>query len=140
MIEKSRKSRSRAPAARGSTDRPPRIPRASGVVCIGASAGGLEAFTSLLKEMPADTGMAFVFVQHLSPGHTSMLADILARATRMPVCEVRDEPTVQANNVYVIPPGRTMIIKGGRLSLSPRGEGQHHPVDVFMTSLAADQG
>jgi len=91
--------------------------------------------------MPADTGMAFVFVQHLSPGHTSMLADILARATRMPVCEVRDDPTVEANNVYVIPPGRTMIIKGGKLSLGPRGEGQqHHPVDVFMTSLAADQG
>jgi two-component system, chemotaxis family, CheB/CheR fusion protein len=142
MAEKSRKARSRGSAARAGvrSDTPAAKSVRVGVVCIGASAGGLEAFTSLLKEMPADTGMAFVFVQHLSPGHTSMLADILARATRMPVCEVRDEPTVQANNVYVIPPGRTMIIKGGRLSLGPRAEGQHHPVDVFMTSLAEDQG
>ncbi len=111
-----------------------------GVVCVGASAGGLEAFTSLLQEMPPDTGLGIVFIQHLSPGHTSMLAEILSRATSMPVCEVSDEPLVEANRVYVIPPGRTMVIRDGRLNLSARDAGPHHPVDRFMTSLAADQG
>ena len=109
-------------------------------MCIGASAGGLEAFTSLLKAMPPDTGLGIVFVQHLSPGHTSMLAEILSRATAMPVCEVSDEPLVEANRVYVIPPGRTMVIRDGCLSLSVRDTRPHHPIDLFMTSLAADQG
>ncbi len=142
-----RKNTKRSGTARGeasgkSSAPPPeaRTARPSCIVCIGASAGGLEAFTALLKEIPPDTGLGFVFVQHLSPGHTSMLPEILARATRMPVCEVRDEPLVQPNHVYVIPPGRTMVIEKGSLSLSPRGEGQHHPVDLFMMALATDQG
>ena len=83
------------------------------IVGIGASAGGLEALTQLLKALPADTGMAFVLVQHLAPSHPSALADILSRATRMPVREVRDEPTVEPNHVYVIPPDRSMIIVRG---------------------------
>ena len=58
------------------------------VVCIGASAGGLEAFTQLLESLPTDTGMAYVLVSHLSPSHASHLADILSRSTRMPVQEV----------------------------------------------------
>src|SRR5216117_450826 len=90
------------------------------VVCIGASAGGLEAFTGLLKALPADTGMAFVLVSHLAPKHESMLAHILGRATTMPVMEVTDTPTVRANHVYVIPPDRTMVIGGGKLSLRTR--------------------
>ena len=64
------------------------------VVCVGASAGGLEAFTQLLEAMPTNTGMAFVLVSHLSPSHASHLAEILSRATRMPVNEVKDEPKV----------------------------------------------
>jgi len=111
------------------------------VVCVGASAGGLEAFTQLLEAMPIDTGMAFVFVSHLSPSHASHLAEILSRATRMPVSEVKDEPQVQPNRVYVIPPDRSMIIAEGVLKLLPRREvrGQHHPIDVFLESLAQDQ-
>ena len=77
------------------------------VVGVGASAGGLEAFTQLLKALPADTGMAFVLVQHLAPSHPSALAEILSRATRMPVTEVQAEPKVEPNHVYVIPPART---------------------------------
>ncbi len=111
-----------------------------GVVCVGASAGGLEAFTSLLKEVPPDTGLGIVFIQHLSPGHTSMLAEILTRATSMPVSEVSEEPLVEPNRVYVIPPGRTMVIRDGRLNLSARDTRPHHPIDLFMASLAADQG
>src|SRR5881296_571415 len=64
------------------------------VVCVGASAGGLEAFTQLLAATPADTGMAFVLVSHLSPSHASHLAEILSRATRMPVDEVTAESTM----------------------------------------------
>ncbi|HWC73148.1 MAG TPA: chemotaxis protein CheB [Gemmatimonadales bacterium] len=111
------------------------------VVCVGASAGGLEAFTQLLEAMPTDTGMAFVLVSHLSPSYASHLAEILSRATPMPVNEVKDEPRVQPNRVYVIPPDRSMIISNGVLKLLPRREvrGQHHPVDLFLESLAADQ-
>ena len=111
------------------------------VVCIGASAGGLEAFTQLLEALPTDTGMAFVLVSHLSPSHASHLAEILARATRMTVEEVKDEPQVEPNRVYVIPPDRSMIITGGRLKLLPRREvrGQYHPIDQFLESLAQDQ-
>jgi len=111
------------------------------VVCVGASAGGLEAFTHLLEAMPMDTGMAFVLVSHLSPSHASHLAEILSRATKMPVNEVKDEPKVQPNRVYVIPPDRSMIIADGVLKLLPRREvrGQHHPVDLFLESLAIDQ-
>src|SRR5881396_1702834 len=111
------------------------------VVCIGASAGGLEAFTQLLSALPMDTGMAFVLVSHLSPSHASHLAEILSRATKMPVNEVKDEPKVQPNRVYVIPPDRSMIIADGVLKLLPRREvrGQHHPIDLFLESLALDQ-
>src|SRR5256885_8971611 len=112
------------------------------VVCVGASAGGLEAFTQLLSALPTDTGMAFVLVSHLSPFHASHLAEILSRATRMPVNEVKDEPKVQPNSIYVIPPDRSMIIANGSLKLLPRRmvDGRHHPIDVFLESLALDQG
>ena len=110
------------------------------VVGVGASAGGLEAFTQLLKALPADTGMAFVLVQHLAPSHASALAEILSRATQMPVTEVRDEPIVEPNHVYVIPPDRSMIIVHGALQLLPReGRGAPHPIDQFFHSLAMEQ-
>src|SRR5690242_3531213 len=79
---------------------PPSFP----VVAIGASAGGLEAFTELLRGLPADTGMAFVLIQHLSPDHESMLARLLSRETAMPVSEVEDGTVLAPNQVYVIPP------------------------------------
>src|SRR6266487_2581854 len=111
------------------------------VVCVGASAGGLEAFTQLLGALPTDTGMAFVLITHLSPSHASHLAEILSRATQMPVTEVKDEALVQPNCVYVIPPDSSMIIAKGSLQLLPRHtvDGRHHPIDVFLESLAHDQ-
>ena len=110
------------------------------IVGIGASAGGLEAFTQLLKALPADTGMAFVLVQHLAPTHASALAEILSRSTKMPVLEVHDEPTVEPNHVYVIPPARSMVIAGGTLQLLPReGGGVHRPIDRFFRALAEDR-
>ena len=108
------------------------------VVGVGASAGGIEALSELLKALPRDTGMAFVLVQHLPPARTSMLAEILARTTTMNVMEVQDESRVEPNHVYVIPPGRTMTVSGGVLKLGPQRAGQHRPIDEFMTSLADD--
>jgi two-component system, chemotaxis family, CheB/CheR fusion protein len=124
----------RSPAA------PPPSAAPTAIVGVGASAGGIEAFTALLKELPPDTGLAFVFVQHLAPTHTSMLAEILQRATRMQVLEVHDEPNVERDCVYVIPPARVMTIRNGRLELTPRGQAPHHPVDDFFDSLARAQG
>src|SRR5688572_28361198 len=71
---------------------------------IGASAGGLEAFTHLLSHLPLDTGLAFVLVQHLDPEHESALTQLLARTTSIPVHEVANNVRVEANHVYVIPP------------------------------------
>jgi two-component system, chemotaxis family, CheB/CheR fusion protein len=111
------------------------------VVGIGASAGGLEAFTDLLKHLPPDTGMAFVLVQHLAPKHGSVLTELLSKASRIPVEEVRDGMTVKPDHVYVIPPNTNMAILRGVLHLMPRAEtpGQHMPIDVFLRSLAEER-
>ena len=90
------------------------------VVGIGASAGGLEVFKRLLGDLPGDTGFAIVFVQHLDPNHHSMLAEILARATAMPVSEAADGMPLEANHVYVIPANVDMTIGSGVLKLAPR--------------------
>src|SRR5215831_17046130 len=112
------------------------------IVGVGASAGGLEAFTQMLQALPVDTGMAFVLVQHLDPTHASMLTDILPRATKMSVTEVQDQMPVEPNHVYVIPPGTNMVISKRVLQLSPRREarGHHRSIDHFFRSLAETQG
>jgi two-component system CheB/CheR fusion protein len=111
------------------------------IVGIGASAGGLEAFTKFLNHLPTETGMAFVLLQHLDPKHESMSADILSRATTMPVAEVKDGTKAEPNCVYVIPPNFSMGILHGTLNLIPRTEtrGQHLVIDFFFQSLAQDQ-
>src|SRR5579863_3910387 len=76
------------------------------VVGIGASAGGLEAFGQLLSALPADTGMSFVLVQHLDPAHESLLAELLAPHTEMPVISVQNDLAIEPNKVYVISPNR----------------------------------
>src|ERR1700704_3948722 len=108
------KSRSAAPPLRG--DRPAPFP----IVGIGASAGGLEAFSDLLRRLPETTGMAFVLVQHLDPKHSSELREILARTTEIPVSEVNDGTVVRPDHIYVIPPDTVMTIKGGILRLGAR--------------------
>src|SRR5215475_9649069 len=91
------------------------------IVGVGASAGGLEAFEQLLAALPADTGMAFVLVQHLAPKHESILSELLAKSTKMPVMEVSEGKTVEPNHVYVIPPNADMSIVQGVLHLTPFG-------------------
>jgi two-component system CheB/CheR fusion protein len=112
-------------------------------VGVGASAGGLDAFTQLLKHLPADTGMAFVLIQHLDPGHTSFLREALAKSTEMPVSQAEDGTRVEPNHVYVIPPRADIAILGGRLTLTARPQdsrASHLPVDFFLRALAAERG
>src|SRR5438270_10508084 len=112
------------------------------IVGVGASAGGLEAFTQLLKALPSRTGVAYVLVQHLDPTHESALTELLTKTTEMPVREVTDATLVEPNHVYVIPPNVDMVISQGILRLTPRTEtcGHHMPIDRFLSSLAEDKG
>lgn len=112
------------------------------IVGIAASAGGLEAFTQLLNHLPIDTGMAFVLIQHLAPNQKSLLSEILAKATQMPVREVQNGMLVEPNQVYVIPPNRKMMLVKGVLQLTPREKthGKYMPADAFFASLAAEIG
>ena len=111
------------------------------VVGIGASAGGLEAFTRLLKALPGDTGMAFVLIQHLDPKHPSLLSEILSRASALPVTSAADDMAVEPNHVYVMPENADMEIDQGILRLARRegDKGHHLPIDGFLKSLARDQ-
>jgi len=115
--------------------------QAFAVVGIGASAGGLEAVRELLEALPADTGMAFVLVQHLDPRHESKLDTILSKATAMPVREAEHGMRVEPNSLYVIAPNTTMTIADGVLRLTARDHmpGKHLPVDSFFRSLAKDR-
>jgi two-component system CheB/CheR fusion protein len=111
------------------------------VVGVGASAGGLEAFTELLSHLPGDTGMAFVLIQHLDPSHESHLAELLSKASQMPVSEVKGETRVEANQVYVIPPRANLGISDGVIHTSTRPDsGRNMPIDSFLRALAADRG
>jgi two-component system, chemotaxis family, CheB/CheR fusion protein len=123
----------------------PRVPEptspAFAIVGVGASAGGLEAFTELLRHLSPDTGMAFVLVQHLDPTHGSMLPELLSSKTAMKVIEATDDLAVAPDTVYVIPAAEDMAIEQGVLKLSSRPvSGQHLPIDSFLASLARDRG
>jgi len=111
------------------------------VVGIGASAGGLEAYTQLFEVMRADSGMAFVLIQHLPPDRESMIAEIISRRTSIPVSQVEDGIEVKPNHIYVIRPGHTLTIHEGRLHLGDPVEkpGHSRPVDDFFKSLAEEQ-
>jgi two-component system CheB/CheR fusion protein len=112
------------------------------VVGIGASAGGLEALERFFENVPADSGMAFVVIQHLSPDFKSLMDEILARRTKLPIKLVEDAMVVESDHIYLIPPKKEMIISGGRLLLSERDRDQELtlPIDVFFRSLAQDCG
>ncbi len=134
------------PTRRSSGSRRPtsarRRPRVCPIVGVGASAGGLEAFSQLLEHLPRDTGMAYVLVQHLDPQHASLLTELLGRKAHMPVTEVVDETAVVADHIYVIPPNTDLVIEAGCLRLTARSEpaGRHLPIDAFLLSLADEHG
>jgi two-component system CheB/CheR fusion protein len=111
------------------------------VVGVGASAGGLEALEKFFDACPIDTGAAFVVIQHLSPDHKSMMSNLLARHTTMPVIMVEQDTLIEADNVYLIPPASIMDIKKGYLHLSPKSpRGLTLPIDIFFASLAENYG
>jgi two-component system, chemotaxis family, CheB/CheR fusion protein len=119
-------------------------PRESGgfpIVGIGASAGGLEALEAFLKGMPERCGMAFVVIQHLDPTHKGAMVELLQRATRMPVLQVKDGMKVEPDRVYVIPPNKNLSILQRVLHLLPQTapRGLNLPIDGFFRSLAEDQ-
>lgn len=111
------------------------------VVAIGASAGGLEAFSTLLRALPEKPGFALIFIPHLDPTHESAMVELLARTTRMPVQQAAHGTRVGYNAVYVLPPNSDMTISDGVLHLVTReaGRGHHMPIDTFFRSLASDQ-
>src|SRR5258706_572811 len=140
------KGRSIGRAEAASRDPPPETsssPAAVGfpIVGVGASAGGLEALTELLQNLPTDTGMAFVLVQHLDPTHVSALTQLLSKATSLPVREVTHDVPVQSNHIYVIAPNTRMGIAQRTLNLLPREDsaGANRSIDFFFESLARDQ-
>lgn len=111
------------------------------VVGIGASAGGLDALEKFFDFCPVDTGATFVVIQHLSPDHKSMMSNLLARHTSMPVSMVEQNTSIEPNCVYLIPPGSIMHMGKGFLHLTPKNpRGLTLPIDIFFTSLAESYG
>lgn len=110
-------------------------------VGIGASAGGLEAIESFFTNMPPDSGMAFIVVQHLSPDYKSLMVELLSKKTAMPVHRAEDAMEVLPNHVYLIPPKKNLTIFHGKLLLSDQdhSRGINLPIDLFLRSLADDQ-
>jgi two-component system, chemotaxis family, CheB/CheR fusion protein len=112
------------------------------IVGIGASAGGLDAFKAFFMAMPADSGMAFVLVQHLDPTHVSALPEIVADYTTMPVHIATDGAVIAPDHVYVIPPDALLEVAGGLLRVTrplPAAT-RRTSINIFLTSLAEDQG
>lgn len=125
------------------TKKPPRN-RASGIpriVGIGASAGGLEALNAFLAHMPADSGLAFVIIQHLDPVHKGVMPELLQRITPMRVTQAGNRMKVKANCVYVIPPNKDLsVLHGSLYLLDPvTARGLRLSIDFFFRSLAEDQ-
>jgi two-component system CheB/CheR fusion protein len=111
------------------------------IVGIGASAGGLDALRRFLSAMPAESGLAIVIVQHLDPDHNSILGELLASHTSMPVQIISDGMQVRANHVFVIPSNTVLAIKGSRFELSCPEDRRsvRMLIDTFFRSLAADR-
>jgi len=115
------------------------LPKPFPIVGFGASAGGIEAFTELLRHLDSDLGMAYVLIMHLSPNHKSALTEIVRAQTKMPVHTVKDGMEVMANNIYVIPPNTYMSLVDGHLKLASRSITAvgNFAVDYFLAALAS---
>jgi two-component system, chemotaxis family, CheB/CheR fusion protein len=109
------------------------------VVGVGASSGGLDAFKQLLKEIPLNSGLAFILVQHLDPTHDSILVEILQKVTCIPVCEITNNLQIDPDHIYVIPSNKLLTANDGVLKLAARSADNNennHSIDLFLTSLA----
>ncbi|HTH78643.1 MAG TPA: chemotaxis protein CheB [Ramlibacter sp.] len=112
------------------------------VVGLGGSAGSITALKTFFEAMPTDSGLAFVVVLHLPPGHESTLAELLQRATAMPVTQVSRAVRIESDHVYVIPPRYALKVEDGMLELQemPADPGRHVAVDLFFATLADTYG
>ena len=112
------------------------------IVGVGASAGGLEALSELVADAPAETNLAYVVVQHLSPDYKSMIAELLSKRTKLRVVRAEQGARLESGTVYVIESNTILRVEGGRLLVesAPKRNGIHLPIDIFLNSLAADQG
>ncbi|MDD2501823.1 MAG: chemotaxis protein CheB [Geobacter sp.] len=130
-----------APSAAAENITMPAFTSAIHYVGIGASAGGLEAIESFFTNMPPDSSMAFIVVQHLSPDYKSLMVELLSKKTSMPVHRAEDAMEVLPNHVYLIPPKKNLTIFHGKLLLSDQdhSRGINLPIDLFLRSLAVDQ-
>ena len=132
-----------APSIAKSASATPNARQAFPIVGVGASAGGLEAFSQLLEHLPSTTGMAFVLIQHLDPTHASQLPEILARKSGMSVREVQGDTTVEPDHVYITPASNNLRIENGvlRAVSRPTAAGvRNMAIDDFLESLAKDRG
>ena len=112
------------------------------VVGIGASAGGLDACMKLVAALPAGNGMAFILIQHLDPNHKSLMVELLAKHTAMPVRQATNGMSLEPGGFYVIPPGTYLSVSNGALLLSPpqARHGARMPFDFLLRSLAEEHG
>lgn len=108
------------------------------IVGIGASAGGLEALQQFFSHTKADSGMAYVVVQHLDPHHVSLLTEILQRSTTIPVTEATDQMAVEPDHIYVAPPNRHILIfhRKLQLNLPSKSHDSHLPINVFFSIIS----
>jgi two-component system, chemotaxis family, CheB/CheR fusion protein len=142
-----KKVRSKKKEVRDKQQKRPVAPDATGsqapfrIVAIGASAGGLEACSNLLRSLPSEPGLALIFIPHLDPTHESAMVELLSRTTRLPVVQAAEGMRVAVNRLHVLPPNSDMTIVEGVLHLVRReaGRGHHMPIDTFFQSLADDQ-
>ena len=123
-------------ASKKNKTQPPATVQNFPIVGIGASAGGLDAFKRLLTEIPENSGMAYVLVQHLDPSHESILPEILQRVTKIPVHEITEDIHLAPDHIYVIPPNKMLLSTDGVLKLTDRQKKINLSVDIFFTSLA----
>lgn len=110
------------------------------IVGVGASAGGLEALQKLLDSAPRSGGVSYVVVQHLDPTRPSLLVELLARRTSLPVREAQNGTLVEPDQVWVTPPDATLTLSAGVLRVASPVDPHRHPIDVLLRSLAEDQG
>jgi len=112
------------------------------VVGLGASAGGIKALQEFFRQVPADSGLVYVVILHLSPDHDSNLAHILQQTATIPVTHVNEKVKVEANHVYIVPPNQHLIMQDGSIDVSKNVtiEDRRAPVDIFFRSLAETHG
>ena len=139
MKRQSSRNEAQPPGAAAQAEpEPTRTQLPSAIVAVGASAGGLEAFSQMLERLVRTPNVAFIFVQHLSPQHASALPELLASKTTLPVVQATNGMRIEPNHVYVIPPNVHMEVVDGGLHLLPRptDRSQFTPIDFFFQSLA----